>query len=315
MKKGPPVIVFMGTPDFAVPCLSALDDAGFRIPLVITQPDRPKGRGRKRSPTPVKSAGLKMGHTVVQPGTIRDEEIIEKLESLSPDFLVVVAFGQILPRRILDIPKRSPLNVHASLLPKYRGPAPIQWALIRGERLTGVTTMLMDTGVDTGDILLQATTPIDPLDTAETLHARLSHLGADLLVETIHRLWNGTLFPHSQQHKDATYAPMLRKEDGRVDWDQGAEEIDSFVRAMTPWPGAYCFLNDRRLKIIATSPLASVIHQEQPGTVLDAFPDELRIACRRGALLITKVQGASGKKMETGDFLRGNPVEPGVKIS
>lgn len=315
MNKKPPVIVFMGTPDFAVPCLSAVDQAGFTIPLVVTQPDRPRGRGRKLSPTPVKRAALQMGHAIAQPGTVRDEKIVDTIASLTPDFIVVVAFGQILPRNILEIPRRGPLNVHASLLPKLRGPAPIQWALIRGEKETGVTTMLMDTGVDTGDILLQARTPIDPLDTADTLHTRLSHLGAKLLVETIHQLWNGTLFPHAQAHKEATYAPMLQKEDGRINWQQDSDEIDAFIRAMTPWPGAYCFLGDRRIKIITARPLAGVDHQQQPGTVLEAFPDELRIACKSGAILITKVQGASGKKLETGAFLRGNPVEPGTRIT
>lgn len=315
MKKDPPVIVFMGTPDFAVPCLLALDEAGFRIPLVITQPDRPKGRGRRLSPTPVKTAATELGHFILQPGTIRDEAVITKIESLSPDFIVVVAFGQILPRRILDIPHSGPLNVHASLLPKYRGPAPIQWAMIRGEQVTGVTTMLMDSGVDTGDILLQTTAPIDALDTAETLHTRLSHLGAVVLVETIRKMWNGSLFPRAQRHKEATYAPMLKKEDGRIRWDRAAEAIDAFIRAMTPWPGAYCFLGDRRLKIIAARPLATAEHQAQPGTVLEAFPDELRIACKHGALLITKVQASSGKKMETGDFLRGTPIEPGMTLT
>jgi methionyl-tRNA formyltransferase len=315
MKKDPPAIVFMGTPDFAVPCLLALHEARFRIPLVITQPDRPKGRGRKLAPTPVKRAAVELGYTVVQPASVRDEGVVETLESLAPDFIVVVAFGQILPRHILEIPTRCPLNVHASLLPKYRGPAPIQWALMRGERETGVTTMLMDSGVDTGDIFLQARTPIDSHDTADTLHTRLAHLGAELLVDTIRQVWNGTVFPHAQHHKEATYAPMLKKQDSRIDWEKRADEIHACIRAMTPWPGAYCYLGDRRLKIIAASPLMDADHRQRPGTVLEAFPDELRIACKLGALLITEVQGASGKRMETGAFLRGNPIEPGSRIT
>ena len=314
MKKAP-VIVFMGTPDFAVPCLSALQEAGFRIPLVVTQPDRPKGRGRSLAPPPVKSAALQMGLTIYQSQNARDESTVARIEALAPDFIVVVAFGQILPRSILEIPRRGAVNVHASLLPKYRGPAPIQWALIRGEKETGVTTMLMDSGVDTGDILLKATTPIDPMDTADTLHTRLSHMGAELLVETVLGLWDGTLFPHAQRHNEATYAPLLKKEDGRINWKQNAEEIDAFIRAMTPWPGAYCFVDDRRLKIINARPLAGAVHQQRPGTVLDTFPDELRIACSGGALLVTKVQGASGKRMETCDFLRGNPIVPGTLIN
>ncbi len=310
-----PLIIFMGTPDFAVPCLSALHEAGFRLPLVVTQPDRPQGRGRTLAPPPVKRAAMQMGLTIAQPGNVRDKRTIDAIESLSPDIIAVVAFGQILPRHILEIPRCGCVNVHASLLPKYRGPAPIQWALIRGERETGVTTMLMDSGVDTGDILLKASTPIDFLDTADTLHNRLSHMGAELLVETVLRLCNGSLFPHAQRHNEATYAPMLKKEDGHIKWEQSVEEIDAFIRAMTPWPGAYCFVDDRRLKIITGHPLAGAAHRQRPGTVLKAFPDELRIACGSGALLVTKVQGASAKRLDTCDFLRGNPIAPGTLIT
>ncbi len=310
-----PVIVFMGTPDFSVPCLLALHEAGHALPLVVTQPDRPKGRGRSLAPPPVKLAAEGLGLAVEQPGTVRDEGFIERIRAVAPDFLVVVAFGQILPKALLDIPRRGAVNVHASLLPKYRGPAPIQWAMIRGEAETGVTTMLMDIGVDTGDILLQKSTTIGPEDTADSMHARLSHMGSRLLVETLHGMWQGTLYPRAQPAVGATYAPMLKKEDGRIDWGRPPEKVDMFIRAMTPWPGAFCFFGERRLKIISARPLTGVNHREAPGTILRGFPDELRVACEDGATLITELQGASGKRLRTADFLRGHPIAPGSRLT
>ena len=204
-----PAIVFMGTPDFSVPCLLALHEAGYALPLVVTQPDRPKGRGRNLTPPPVKETAVRLGLAVAQPRTVRDKVFIDTLRDLSPDFLVVVAFGQILPQVLLDIPRRCAVNVHASLLPKYRGPAPIQWAMIRGEKETGITTMLMDSGVDTGDILMQAPTPIGPEDTADSMHERLAHLGSQLLIETLQGLWQGTLYPQAQRNNGATYVSKM----------------------------------------------------------------------------------------------------------
>lgn len=310
-----PVTVFMGTPDFSVPCLLALHEASHALPLVVTQPDRPKGRGRSLAPPPVKTAAQDLGLAVEQPGTVRDDGFIERIRALAPDFLVVVAFGQILPKALLDIPRRGAVNVHASLLPKYRGPAPIQWAMIRGETETGVTTMLMDIGVDTGDILLQASTIIGPEDTAESMHTRLSQMGSRLLIETLQGMWQGTLYPRAQPAVGATYAPMLKKEDGHIDWGRPPEKIDMFIRAMTPWPGAFCFLGERRLKILNTRPLTGVNHREAPGTILQGFPDELRVACEGGAILITELQGASGKRLRTADFLRGHPIAPGTRLA
>ncbi len=311
MKR--PAIVFMGTPDFAVPTLEALHQTDFEISLVVTQPDRPKGRGRLLAPPPVKKAADNMGYHVVQPPNVREVDFIDRLKGLTPDFLVVVAFGQILPKAILDIPVRGAVNVHASLLPKYRGPAPIQWALIRGETETGITTMLMERGVDTGDMLLSAKISIGDDDTAGRLHDRLAHLGADLLVKTLAGLWDGTLLPRSQKHNEATYAPMLKKEDGRIDWHQSAQTLDAFIRAMTPWPGAFCFCSDRRLKILKALAIQCDLH-ERPGMVVPSFPDELRIATGQGVLSVLEIQGASGKRLTIKDFLHGHPIAPGERF-
>ncbi|MFZ1983679.1 MAG: methionyl-tRNA formyltransferase [Desulfatitalea sp.] len=310
-----PSVVFMGTPDFAVPPLLALHAAGFRIPLVVTQPDRPKGRGRGLSAPPVKEAAQRLGYTVAQPLKVREPDFVACLQAVAPDFLVVVAFGQILPLNVLRIPKIGPINIHASLLPKYRGPAPIQWAMIRGERQTGVTTMLMDTGVDTGDILQQVTTDIRTDENADQLHCRLANMGAGLVVETLNRLRQGTVFPRAQKHDDATYAPLLKKEDGRIPWAQPAGRLDAFVRAMTPWPGAFCFWGDKRLKIILAHPINEVAHQTVPGTVVAGFPDELRVTAGQGVLLIEQIQGDSGKRMAVKEFLRGHPLPPGTVLT
>ena len=308
-----PSIVFMGTPDFAVPALHALVQTGYPVRLVLTQPDRPKGRGRQPAPPPVKSAALAAGLSVAQPLTLRTEETIARLRQLAPDFMVVVAYGQILPPAVLAIPRRGAINIHGSLLPKYRGPAPIQWAMLRGERQTGVTTMLMDQGIDTGDILLSTAVEIADEDTADSLHDRVSHLGADLLLETLRRMTAGTLYPTAQNHAGATYAPMLKKEDGRIDWTQPARQLDRFIRAMYSWPGAYCFLDDKRLKIFRALPLP-VEHAAAPGTVIGGFADELRVATGAGALSILEIQGASGKRMAIRDFLRGHPLAAGARL-
>lgn len=303
----------MGTPDFAVPALQALHASSFSVDLVVTQPDRPKGRGRRLTPPPVKVAARQMGYEILQPATIRHPDCVAGLSSLAPDFFVVVAFGQILPRPVLEIPKIGAVNVHGSLLPRYRGPAPIQWAIIRGEQETGVTTMLMDHGVDTGDMLLKAHTPIHAEDTAESLHNRLAEMGAALLVETLQGLWQGTLFPRMQNNTDATYAPMLKKEDGRMNWRQPAARLDALVRAMTPWPGAFCFLGQKRLRIYRTS-FRQEPCQAPPGTVLPGFPDELRVATGEGTLLVREVQSPSGKRMAIKAFLHGHPLSPGDRL-
>jgi methionyl-tRNA formyltransferase len=306
-------IVFMGTPEFAVPSLRTLHEAGFSILRVVTQPDRPSGRGRKPTPPPVKQTALELGYTVDQPLNVRDAGYVQQLKVTAPDFLVVVAFGQILSPAVLDVPRYGPINVHASLLPKYRGPAPIQWAILRGEKETGVTTMRMDHGVDTGDILLSARTLIDATDTSATLHDRLARMGAELLIETLNGLRQGELYPHAQKHDQATYAPMLKKGDGRIDWRKPAEKIDRLVRAMDPWPGAHCFLGEQRLKIYKTSVITAP-HRAEPGMVLPGFADELRVAAGQDQIAILEIQGASGKRLDIKAFLHGHPLAPGALL-
>jgi methionyl-tRNA formyltransferase len=307
-------IVFMGTPEFAVHPLLALHAADFDIVLVVTQPDRPKGRGRTPAPPPVKQTALQLGYAVAQPAKVREQAFVAKLKALKPDFLVVVAFGQILSLEVLQIPKYGAINIHGSLLPQYRGPAPIQWALIRGEQQTGITTMLMDRGVDTGDILLQSATPILPDETAGQLHGRLAKIGAQLVVETLHRLTQGTVMPQAQKHHEATYAPMLKKSDGHIHWHQPAARLDSFVRAMTPWPGAFCYWQGKLLKILKARPL-EMDAGAAAGTVIESFPGELRVAARPGVLAIDRLQGQSGKPMSIQDFLRGHSMTPGTVLN
>lgn len=308
-----PTVVFMGTPDFAVPTLQALHRSVFDLRLVVTQPDRPRGRGRKLSPPPVKRVALQLNYPIVQPMDIRKANFFNRLSAIAPDFLVVVAFGQILPRTILSLPKQGPINVHASLLPRYRGPAPIQWAIMRGEKTTGITTILMDHGVDTGDILLTAETPLSSGDTAATVHDRLADMGADLLVRTLIGLGDGSIRPRAQNHAQATYAPMLTKASGRIDWTHPADAIDAMIRAMTPWPGAFCQYGDHRLKIHKARAIPETV-DVPPGTVVPGFPDELRIAAAEGVLLVLEIQSASGKRMPIRHFLHGTPMPPGTLI-
>ena len=306
-------IVFMGTPAYALPTLKAIHHSPHRLELVITQPDRPKGRGREVYPPPVKQTARELGYDVIQPTRIKTPEFAESLKQIEPDLLVVVAYGRILPKSILDVPRLGAVNVHASLLPKYRGAAPIQWAIINGEKETGITTMWMDEGMDTGDILLTATEPIDPADTAASLHDRLAQLGADVLLQTLEKLADNTLKPATQDHSQATLAPMLKKSDGRIDWHRTAEQIESFVRGVYPWPGAFTFHNQERLKIYRVEALA-LPTDAAPGTVMDGFPDELRIATGNGALLIHEIQGESGKRLPIEAFLRGHAMIPGTVL-
>ena len=302
----------MGTPEFAVPSLNALYNSEHHIALVVTQPDRPKGRGRKVYPPPIRTAALELDLNTIQPNSLKSEAVAKHLAGLKPDFLVVVAFGHILSKRILDIPRIGTINVHASLLPKYRGPAPINWAIINGENQTGVTSMLMDTDLDTGDILLTATEPISPEDTAKTLHDRLALLGADLLVRTLDAYAAERIRPIAQNHAHATYAPLLNKQDGRIDWQKPAATLEPFIRGMTPWPGAFTFHGEHRLKIFRAKPITKA-PEGPPGTVLQSFPDELEIATGNGTLLILEIQGPSGKRLLIEDFLRGYKLEPGTR--
>ena len=303
----------MGTPDFAVPTLQALIQNRYDVPLVVTQPDRPKGRGRKRVAPPVKIKALELGLEVLQPSTLKDEKFRDQIRQLQPDFFVVLAFGHILSENILQLPKLATINIHASLLPKYRGPAPVQWAIINAESQTGITTMLMDKGVDTGDILLSQKEPIFPEDTAATLHDRLAVCGAELLVKTLEGYASGSIEPIPQDHHKATYAPLLKKQDGHIRWQKPADELEAFIRGVTPWPGAFTFHNKNRLKILKAAAIPENI-TEPAGTILKTFPDELRVATAKGALSILEIQGPSGKRLPIADFLRGYQLPAGTLL-
>ena len=307
-------IVFMGTPEFAVPALKRLCGSGHVILQVVTQPDRPKGRGKTVVFPPVKTAALELGCPVLQPESVRTPEFSDVISRLDPDMLVVVAYGHVLPQRILEIPKQGPINIHASLLPKYRGPAPIQWAVINREKETGVTLMLMDKGLDTGDMLSSASVPILPDDTSGSLHDRLALLGADLLIQTLkyYPVHRKNAVP--QVHEQATYAPLLKKEDGHLDWRQTADELEAKIRGMSPWPGAFSFCDGKRIKIYRAG-RKSVVMQEAPGTVLKGFSDELTVAAGKDALIILELQGESGKRLPVRDFLRGHPILPGTVLT
>lgn len=305
MDRSLPSVIFMGTPEFAIPSLEALVGAQTQILLVVTQPDRARGRGRKVSPPPVKQLALEYGLPVYQPERIKDPEVAVRLRALAPECLVVAAYGQLLPPEILRIPTLAAVNVHASLLPKYRGPAPIPWALINGEKVTGVTTMLMEPGMDTGDILLSREVTIHPDDTAGTLHQRLAKVGAGLLVETLRGLMAGTIEPRVQDHSQATYAPMLAAEDGKVDWRREAERICRHIRGMEPWPGAFTYWRGRRLKLFGCRVLPGS-GGKPPGTVVAVEPEGLQVAAGEGILLIESLQLEARRRLSVPDFVRGH---------
>jgi len=301
----------MGTPQFSVPALKALHENGYEVDRVVTQPDRPRGRGRKVTPSAVKATALDLGYQIIQPASIKTGDFSDQIDHLKPDFLVVIAYGRILPENVLALPRIGTINIHASLLPKLRGPAPIQWAIINGENETGVCTMLMEKGLDTGDILLSAKEPIKSDDTAGSLHDRLADKGAAVLIDTLKAFANDTIQPIPQNHNLATYAPMLSKDDGLINWNKSAVSLDTFIRGVTPWPGAYTFLGDKRLKIFKSSPIAMKF-TEPPGTVLKGFPEELRVATAEGALSVEEIQSASGKRLLIKNFLRGYKIPLGA---
>ena len=300
-----PSLIFMGTPGFAVPSLRALLDAGAPILLVVTQPDRPKGRGRRVAAPPVKQLAQEKDLPIYQPKKVKSAEAVERITALAPSCLVVVAYGQLLSAEILEIPPLGAVNVHASLLPQYRGPAPIHWALIQGEMETGVTTMFMDAGMDTGDILLQRKTAIHPEETAGSLHDRLAEEGARVLVETLDLLKRGSLEPRAQDSSQATYAPMLAKEDGKVDWHEDAKRICCRIRGLDPWPGGFTSWQGKRLKLFGCRAL-SISTQAEPGTVIAAAEDGLQVAAGEGAVLIETVQLEGRRALAVTDFLRGH---------
>jgi len=303
----------MGTPSFAVPILRAIHESHHVLMAVVTQPDRPRGRGRKLAISPVKELAVELGLPIMQPRTTRDEAFIGEVDRMSPDLIVVAAYGRLLTKDLLDIPPRGCINVHASLLPKYRGAAPIQWAIAKGERRTGVTIIKMDEGMDTGDILLTQEVEIGDEDTAQSLHDRLARTGARLIVKALDQSDRGTLRPMPQSHADASYAPLLKKEDGLIDWSQGAREIFNRIRGFNPWPGAFTYLKGMQLKIFR----GEIIDQEArdvPGKVVQSGPEGVKVATGKGFLLIREVQLEGRKKMPIREFLIGNEIPPGTQM-
>ena len=304
-------VIFMGTPEFACPTLQILIDRGEQVVAVVTQPDRPKGRGQKLTSPPVKELALKHGIPVHQPLKVRDPDAIELLRELRPDVIVVVAFGQILPKALLEIPSQGCINVHASLLPRYRGAAPLNWCIINGESETGVTTMLMDVGLDTGPMLLKRSTPIDENEDIVSLHDRMSIMGAELLSETLDGLASGAIVPQEQDGAQSCYAPMLKKEDGQVDWCRDARSIHNQVRGLAVWPVAYTFLDGQVLKMYRSRVSAG---SGLPGTVLRADKSGLEVACLTGSLIIEEVQLAGKKRLDAASFLSGYAVLEGTLL-
>ena len=307
-------IIFMGTPDFSVGTLEALLAAGHEITLVVSQSDKPKGRGHELMPTPVKEAALKHGLPVYQPKKVRDPEVVRKLRETEADAMVVIAFGQIIPKEILEMKRYGCINVHASLLPKYRGAAPIQWAVIDGEKESGVTIMQMDEGLDTGDMLLKGSLTLAPDETGGSLFDRLSTLGAELCVEALERMEKDELKPEKQGESPTAYARMLTKEMGCLDWSQSAEKLERLIRGLNPWPSAYTRLGDKTLKIwsarVCEKPEGSV----SCGEIFRVNKDGFFVACGEGALEITELQLQGKKRMDTGAFLRGFRLEPGARL-
>jgi len=310
-------IVFMGTAELSCASLGALTrQPAFEVVGVVTQPDRPKGRDLKLQLSPVKEMALRAGLAVLQPERARDDNFIAELRRLQPELIAVAAYGQILPKSILDLPRFGCVNVHTSLLPKYRGAAPIQWAILNSDSETGVTIMKMDAGMDTGDILTQQATPIRAEDSAETLHDRLAQMGAELLVRTIPDYIAGRIQPQPQPAEGVSYAPKIKKEDGRVDWCQPARAIWNRVRAFTPWPGAFTFLPAQPHPLLIKVWQAEVVETTAgaPGEIVQANKTGITVACGQGALQILTLQREGGRRLAAPDFLAGHALLPGLKL-
>ncbi|MFQ8679997.1 methionyl-tRNA formyltransferase [Enterocloster sp.] len=304
-------IVFMGTPDFSVPALKALVEAGHEVAAVVTQPDRPRGRGKELQMTPVKVQALAYGIPVYQPEKVKDPAFVEILRNLQPEVIVVIAFGQILSRDILDLPPYGCINIHASLLPKYRGAAPIQWAVIDGEKETGVTTMMMDVGLDTGDMLEKTIIPLDPKETGGSLFDKLSQAGGPLILSTLEKLKAGTAVRTPQTDEDSTYAKMLTKSLGQIDWSMEAAAIERLIRGLNPWPSAYTFVHGKTLKIWDADVLKESSDGAAPGQIIRTDPHSLIVAAGEALLSIRELQLEGKKRMEVETFLRGYTIEKG----
>lgn len=308
-------VIFMGTPDFSVGTLEALIEAGHEVALVVTQPDKPKGRGGKMQYTPVKEVAVAHNIPVYQPKRIREPECIEELRKYNADIMVVIAFGQILPKEILEMTPYGCVNVHASLLPSYRGAAPIQWAVINGEKVSGVTTMQMNEGLDTGDMLLKVEIPLDEKETGGSLHDKLAEAGARLCVETLDALKAGTVTPEKQGDSPTAYAKMLDKHMGKIDWKMSAKEIERLIRGLNPWPSAYTRWNenDKGMKIWEAE-VAEGQTDKAAGTVIEVAKDGFFVQTGDGLLKITALQIPGKKRMDAAAFLRGYQMETGTVL-
>ena len=316
-------IVFMGTPDFAVGALEAIIRAGYEVTAVVTQPDKPKGRGKEMQATPVKACAAAHGIPVFQPARIREKEAVEVLRSYNADIFVVAAFGQILPEEILEMPKYGCVNIHASLLPKYRGAGPIQWAIINGEEKTGITIMQMDKGLDTGDMLMKTEVLIDPKETGDSLHDKLAAAGAELIVRALPKIESGELEPVKQGEEGTCYAKMLQKSMGRIDWQQSAKKLDCLIRGVISWPGAYTGLRGKNLKIweeevASEAEMTSAMQEDAacavPGTVVGVDKEAFFVKTGEGILKILAVQPEGKKRMPVKDFLLGYQIKPGEQL-
>ncbi|HEX3077660.1 MAG TPA: methionyl-tRNA formyltransferase, partial [Lachnospiraceae bacterium] len=304
-------VVFMGTPDFSVPTLEHIVEAGHEVVGVVTQPDKPKGRGKEVIFSAVKVKAMELGIPVYQPVKVKEASFLEELTRMQPDIIVVIAFGQILSKAVLDLPKYGCINVHASLLPKYRGSAPIQWTIIDGEKVTGVTTMFMDVGIDTGDMLKKVEVPIEDDETGQTLHDKLSVAGAKLLVETLVELQNGTAIRQKQDDSLSNYVSILTKTIGSIDFSKSAVEIERLIRGLNPWPSAYTSLNGKTLKIWS----AKVMDMEadgENGQIIDVTKDAILVKTGNGILALKEIQLEGKKRMTVDAFLRGFSIEKGI---
>lgn len=305
-------ILFMGSATFAVPTLQALAASTHRVLEVVAQPDKPAGRGRHLTPCPVAAAARELGLPLYQPASVRKPEPLEHFRTLSPELIVIVAYGKILPPELLSIPKRGAINVHASLLPRYRGAAPINWAIANGERESGVTTMFINEELDAGDLLLSAATPIGADEDAAALYERLAPMGAELLLTTLEKLGRGEITPVPQEHSKATFAPILRKEDGRIDWSLPAHAIFNRIRGFAPWPGAFTTFEGRLLRIHRALP-SEEPQQHLPGTVIEGSR-RIVVAAGAGSLELLEVQPEGGRRMPVVDFLRGHAIAEGTVL-
>lgn len=304
-------IVFMGTPEFAVPSLDKLVREGYEVTAVITQPDKPKGRGNKLTPPPVKEYADRQGIRVLQPSKVKTADSVTLLKGIGPDLLVTVAYGQLLSKDILDIPTLGCINVHGSLLPKYRGAAPIHWAVINGEPETGVTTMYTDIGMDTGDMLLKRAVNISESMTVGELHDKLSEIGADVLIETLRELEKGTLERLPQPNGEASYAPIIKKEVGRINWLKSSLEIHNLVRGTNPWPGSYSHYKGERIRIWKTSVINDSNALKKPGTIYGVGNGGMIVATGSGYLTIDEIQFDSSKRMSVEEYVRGHRIDEG----